>query len=255
MKRSPSTLRTSKELDDVDDASLSSVSLVAVMVFLLSQYQHKLCGLVCKYVTGRIPYIADLHRHRTVVKLTAEKVSDITDCIHRGTYIVGYSVVEYDQGVERRTANMGTVGKTRRGKRFGKDHEEEFITLHKLSDILQYLSVITIKITSNPREKRQLYTMEVVSTSSSVFPCWVPFGFIGAILCCWVPCSDCGANKHYINLILRLIEDSHKVRIINRNTHDFEISKSGLHRSSLFFVVYIILPVSLIMGLLLRVGG
>ena len=137
------------------------------MVFLLSQYQHRLFGLVCKYFTGRIPYIVDLHRHRTLVKLSALHMSDIKECIHEGRYKVGYLVIEDE--LDRMEGDV-CRGRKMRNKSGTVGEHAEVIVLHKLSDILQYLSLITIRITSDSKDREHVYTMEITSTSSSIFP-------------------------------------------------------------------------------------
>ena len=194
--------------------------------------------------------MVDLHQHRTLVRFSAAHMSSIRDCINIGRYKVGYSIIEDKLGIER---GKGDVSRSRKMRKEGTGGGcvDEIVVLHKLSDILQYLSVITIKITSNSRDNGKVCAMEITSTSSSIFPCWVPLGFLGSILFCWVPFSDFGANKRYVSLILSVFRDAQVVDVIDKDEDSNVINVSPLHGSSVFFIVYIIFPVIIVMALLL----
>ena len=224
------------------------------MVFLFSQYQHEWFGLVCRHCSGWVSYATEWHRHRKLIQFPASQLSDIMDCLYAGRRTLGYTIVEDNLGMGQERGK-GVDQETRRvRKKKRRECDGEIVVLHKISDILQYLSVLVIKITSDSGDRKQSkITMEITSTSSSVFPCWVPLGFLGSILFCWVPFSDYGVNKHYINLILRMIQDSHSVDILGKNECEgAEIIPVLLRTgSSMFFFVYIVIPLIVIMSLIL----
>ena len=52
--------------------------------------------------------------------------------------------------------------------------------------------------------------LKCYSVSSSIFPCWVPFGFLFGVLFSWLPFSDFGQNEEYVDKFINAVRDRNK---------------------------------------------
>ena len=85
---------------------------------------------------------------------------------------------------------------------------------YKLSNILQYLSVIEIAILVNSNEisGNESVHIKAKSVSTCLFPTFIPLGFLIGILFCWIPFSDFGENKLYLQEFRVHLENAIKIK-------------------------------------------
>lgn len=133
---------------------------------------------------------------------------------------------------------------------------------HKLSNIYQSLSVITITITDEPEEstKDHKSVIKARSVSSSIVPCFVPFPILVLIGLAffWVPFSDGGCNEGYLLQIDAIFRGkkvtTSKISPLVPSTTTRSRTKPGqdlIPSSVVFFLSFIACPVAMVVFLML----
>jgi hypothetical protein len=117
---------------------------------------------------------------------------------------------------------------------------DSHFVLHKFSPVFQYLSIITVTVRPTGNLKSHV---ELVSTSASFLPAWIPFVYIWSILGSWIPFPDFMCNRKY------LIDFVNQIDRNGKKTPKEELSNASLY----FFLFYIIIPILLVVAALLLV--
>jgi hypothetical protein len=130
------------------------------------------------------------------------------------------------------------------------DFKKQRITLHKFSDVLQYLSVINIQIEINGRKA----VLKARSVSASAIPCFFPFCFLFGIFLFWLPFHDSNVNTLYLNeldLLIKKINPSIRTKFITKNKNSYLSNFiSYIPTSLIFFSSFIVLPIFLMIAAL-----
>lgn len=131
---------------------------------------------------------------------------------------------------------------------------------YKFSNILQFMSVVTITLTpvskSGERSPSQKggaspsitgYTeVAIKSCSASVFPAFLPLGFLLGIFLFWVPFPDFGANKKYVEELKAAI-DAHvsrrKENIDSLEENNAVDASATASDGATFFLCFIVVPI------------
>lgn len=222
------------------------------MVFFLTNLQHRLHG------SGRpsaiIPIVASFHTASRNVEIeTSLSKKKITE---EELYPMLRDFCQNDRRCRCLYVDSNDTTRT--------------ITMHKLSNILQYLSVVTIKVAqrsegSNSKQLDNSCSITISSTSSSVFPTWFPFAFVMGYLFCWLPFSDNGTNERYVNELVNAIcnkfcsevtftAGTNSTTLSNKTSDNEVTSTQGYYSTSndslIFFLCFIVTPILLAFGYL-----
>ncbi|KAJ1414038.1 hypothetical protein B484DRAFT_422621 [Ochromonadaceae sp. CCMP2298] len=79
--------------------------------------------------------------------------------------------------------------------------------MHKISNILQHLSVMHVTLTEGPVLGGQQVTVRITSDSACVLPAWFPLSPLLGCLLCAVPFSDLGSNREYVEKLAVVMAD------------------------------------------------
>lgn len=250
------------------------------MVFWITLQQMKLFDIFRPANIEFLKIISNHHSHEeeySSVKVFDKIVEHILDRMRRKTFgFTAVSACNISVGrihVESKAENGVTLPKEVSavgGKGF-------YVKLYKLSNVLQYLSVIEITVEKMVcANGRETYTQEserllgqqqrhltdggevavdadlcvisIKSFSTSFFPAFFPLGFLLGYLFILIPFSDHGANKRYVkelasslNLSSICTESHSSTEVTSSDDSD----NSVLPPSSIFFFCFILTPVLL----------
>jgi len=210
------------------------------MVFGLTLLQHRWHGWSGETVNSFLP--AWLRRlHSSELEGTCRSVA--VECL--------WAAIE-----QRARAREGGVLVVRAGNRE--------LTAHKVSDLLQFLSVVTVRV--EPRSKG-LVSYRITSTSASLLPPWFPLAWVLTFLLGWIPFYDGGVNAVYAHdfhkriLLPAISQVSPRGKVSTKGSEEFSSSSSSsasrrafIPPSMQFFATFILLPIATIVFALIILG-
>jgi len=209
------------------------------MVFILTRLQHEMHGMLASYSikafhTSRREFRLHLRLPKPTKLCPSPVLKDEVDVLamlldfFRKPIASGFLVVSYKKRVLR---------------------------LHKLSNILQFLSVIEISVKEDELEQG-VFTISTTATSASILPVWFPFAFLIGYALVWLPFPDFGQNDSYLRLVGNLLLEScaqpdsgvAKIKALDKVSHEKKESKQvwffqKLPSSFIFFFCFIITPI------------
>jgi len=203
------------------------------MVFALTLLQHRWHGWSGETVNSFLPtWLLRLHSCELVGTCRSNKVESLWVAIE-----------------QRARTREGGVLVVRAGERE--------LTAHKVSDLLQFLSVVTVRVESR---SKGLVTYRITSTSASLLPPWLPLAWVFTLLLGWIPFHDGGVNAIYAHdfhkrVLLPAISQlsprgklSPSGKLSMKGNEAFPSTYPAQHRSILppsmqFFATFIITPI------------